>query len=354
MGTRLSALAAIAHLGAGRLALLATLFVALSGAVPYVIYNELDGQWPVLDRRLLSWPVVVASLSLLVLYYCTDGLRLFYTLKALGYLIPIRHLSRLVFINILFSNITPMATGGGFAQIWYLRREGVHLGAATAATTLRTLLASVLIFIPTPFLMLSMEPLQASVLTCHSWGFYLALLALLYLTFFVLVLLRMRWIMAAAVGTVSLMYRYGLIGHARLHHWRFGLRREMVRFSHAIRAYLRGPRRDILLSVFFTVLFLLALFSFPALLLWGLGYRIDYLTVISLLVITTFIMYFAPTPGAAGIAEGVFSLLFARFVEGGDLLLIVVAWRFLTIHLGMLIGIPVTLHAVAQRAIPHA
>jgi len=342
-------LAQIAGQGARRIVVFAILFLALSAAVPFAIYHELGGQWPALDGRLFSPLAIAACLALLVVYFVADGLRLYYAVRALGYHVPAAHMARLVFINFLISNITPMATGGGFAQIGYLRGQGVHLGAATAATTLRTLLASLLIFIPTPFLMWFMSPLQDSAVASR-WGFYLGLLAALYVGFFALALTRPRWMMASGVGLLKFLNRAGVIGERRLRRWRFGLRREMVRFGAALRAYLKGPRRYVMLSVLFTVLFLLTLFSFPAVLLWALGYHIDYLAVIGLMVVTTFVMYFAPTPGAAGIAEGVFAMFFAGLVQADHLLLMVVAWRALTIYLGMLIGVPITLHALAGGA----
>ncbi len=93
----------------------------------------------------------------------------------------------------------------------------------------------------------------------------------------------------------------------------------------------------------FTAVFLLSLFSFPALLIHGLGYEVDYLTTLGLLVVTTFIMYFSPpTPpgGASGISEGVFGSFFRDILSGGNhLVLVTIAWRFLTIYLGMIIGL---------------
>ncbi len=123
----------------------------------------------------------------------------------------------------------------------------------------------------------------------------------------------------------------------------------MLRFAAALGASFEGPRRDLALSLLFTLLFLLSLFSFPALLFWLLGYSVDYLSVVGLMVVTTFAMYFAPTPGAAGMAEGVFALLFAGVAPAADLLLVLIAWRVLTIYLGMLIGVPVTLRLLLKR-----
>jgi glycosyltransferase 2 family protein len=53
----------------------------------------------------------------------------------------------------------------------------------------------------------------------------------------------------------------------------------------------------------------------------------------------TFFMYFTPTPGAAGIAEGAYGLLFAQLIQEKDILLLTLSWRFLTIYVGLAIGI---------------
>lgn len=338
----------IAGLDGMRLLMFAGLFVALSTAVPYVIYRELGGHWPGLDARLLSPRAIAACLALLAIYFIADGFRLYYTLRALGHRVSVLTMTRLVFINFLFSNITPLATGGGFAQIWYLRRQGIHLGTATAATTLRTLLASFLIFTPVPLLIGFMEPFHDSSIG-DDWLLYLAVFASLYVSSFMLVLAGTRWLWVMLAGALGTLHRAGLIGYDRLRRWRFGVRRELLRFRYAIQAYFKGPPKYIALSVLFTLLFLASLFSFPALLLWLLDYRIDYFTVIGLMLVTTFVMYFSPTPGASGIAEGVFVAVFSGAVATADLLVLVIVWRALTIYLGMVIGVPVTLHVLAGK-----
>jgi hypothetical protein len=55
------------------------------------------------------------------------------------------------------------------------------------------------------------------------------------------------------------------------------------------------------------------------------------LTVLAFQVVVTFFMYFAPTPGATGVAEGGYGLLFAQLVQRQDIALLTLTWRFLTI-----------------------
>ena len=74
-----------------------------------------------------------------------------------------------------------------------------------------------------------------------------------------------------------------------------------------------------------------------------LGLEPDWLTVIGTLSVVTFLMYFAPTPGGAGFSELAFAGLMAGQVGEGQLLLVIFAWRLLTIYLGMAIGAVVSL-----------
>jgi uncharacterized protein (TIRG00374 family) len=329
------------------------IFVALSGGVPFLIYQKVGARNFSMNPGLFSMPLLAGILALLLLYFTTDALRLYYVLRALGQNLGLRDLGKLTFINILFSNITPLATGGGFAQIWYLCRHGIPLGVATAATTLRTLVAMALIFIPVPFLVLKLPFFQGSK-TLTGSGLLLGFFAAAYLVLFSLMLFRLKWFLwfFDILGKIFVQTR--LVKAEVLASWRKKIFREAVHFSRCIKIYLRGRRGDVLLSVACTVIFLISLFSFPALLLWGAGYSANYFMVTGMLVVSTCIMYFAPSPGGAGFAEGVFGVFFASLVVSSDLVGIIVMWRFLTIYLGMLIGIPVTLHELFGRGTENA
>jgi hypothetical protein len=170
-------------------------------------------------------------------------------------------------------------------------------------------------------------------------GPVLAVLILLYLGFFMVVLFRTRWLIGPLSGFLRFLRRLHLLSAARHRRWQFKARREMLRFSVSFGDYLKGPKLFVGLSVLFTLVFLLSLFSFPALLIWALDYDVDYLVSLGLMVVTTFVMYFSPTPGASGISEGVFGSFFRDSLSSGHLLLVTIAWRFITIYIGMLIGL---------------
>lgn len=343
-----ASLRAILSTGPVRLAVFASVFIVLSIAAPLIILFQLDPDQRSTASSLVTAPFALLCALMLLVYFATDGLRLHHTLRALGHSLPGSNMSKLVFINILFSNLTPMATGGGLAQIWYLRRHGVHYGTAAAATSVRTVLAMLLIFIPAPIAFALIDPTPERI--ASDWGpFVLGGAAALYLIGTGLMLARPMWLTHLVASLLSVLTKHDVVSAARSQRWIFRLRRETLRFSRGIRCYLAGSKLDVLLSIAYTAGFLLTLFSFPALITSALGYDPGYWLTVGLMTITTLIAYVAPTPGASGVAEGAFALLFASRLGATDLVVAVVLWRFLTIYLGMLIGALIVAYEVMRR-----
>ena len=79
-------------------------------------------------------------LLLVLLYIFTDSLRLYYIMRVMGGSIPYFYIVKLSCINIFVSNITPMATGGGFMQIYLLHKKGLSVALATAITSLQDII----------------------------------------------------------------------------------------------------------------------------------------------------------------------------------------------------------------------
>jgi len=321
-----------------RLIAFGLLFVVLTVAGVAVVYELFAQRSFQFDMRLLQPKTVLAVLALLLVYHASDGLRLHYTLRALGYRLPAGTMARLVFINLFFSNITPLATGGGIAQVWYIQRQGVPVGPATAATTIRTVLAVAFIFSLAPLMLLFLDVLQDRQVLDGA-RLPLALFVTTYLDFFAVVLLRTRWLVGPLSTVLAGLRRLHMLSATRHRRWQFKARRELLRFARSFGTYLTGRPLHVVLSVTFTAVFLLSLFSFPALLIHALDYDVGYTAILGLMVVTTFIMYFAPTPGGSGVSEGVFGTLFSSLLGSAHLVLVVVLWRFLTIYLGMLVGL---------------
>lgn len=330
-----------------RLWLFVALFALLSLGIPWLLARELD-------LGGLTWPhawsqpsFLLSCLLMLLFYFLLDAARLYFTLRALGSRVKALQLLPLVFLNFLVSGITPLATGGGVAQVWYLQRQGVRIGVATAATTLRSVQAMLVIFIAAPIIFA-----RADWITLNDVGRSLLVavagVTLAYAALMLIAVWRGRWIAQLLDSGWQGLALITPGSSERWHRARYHTRRETLRFSRSVRQCLAGHPLMIALAIFSSVFFLVVLFAFPAVLFHGLGYSISLSAVMERITIVTYLLYFAPTPGGAGVAEGLFGWLFSGMIEAHDLLLGLVAWRFLTVQLGMLLGIPVVLWLVRR------
>jgi len=317
---------------------LTLLFFLLSFLTIYVVHNKLSGGGMNFRPALLSPRTLVSTAFLLCLYFLADGLRLYHVIRAMGYRVRFKYIMKLVFINIFVSNITPLATGGGVVQVYFLHREGVPVGEATAATTIRTMLAAVILFTLTPIIIFA-EPRLFHLFTRGRIILYILLFCVLYLTVFFTLLFRTKRIKSGIYRFMFFLNRTGVLTRRRFRRWFLRLSKEFSLFTDGFRRFVGGRPVNVALAFAFTLLFLLVLFSFSIVLMRGMGYDVRPVTILAFQVVVTFFMYFAPTPGAAGVAEGGYGLLFARLVHKGDLTLLTLLWRFLTIYIGVFIGL---------------
>ena len=84
---------------------------------------------------------------------------------------------------------------------------------------------------------------------------------------------------------------------------------------------------------------LLCIYAVVPCLLLGLGVvDADWYTIMGRMIFLNMLLYFSPTPGGSGIAEGGFVLLFAGTVPSGTVGIVAVCWRLIAEYLPFLIG----------------
>jgi len=327
---------------------LAALFFSLSFTTLYFIHHYFaDGQLRI-PSSLLSTGVIGSLSILLALYFLADGLRLYCVIRAMGFRIAFAFIIKLVFVNIFVSNVTPFATGGGVVQVYFMKQKGMSAGEATAATTIRTILAALILFTLTPVIIWA-EPDQFRMVIHRNLLYGITGVSCVYLVVFWIVLYRIRIVKHWMFRCLYLLNATRIVSKQRFRTWFLKVSWELDLFSNGFKRYFRNSPGWAALSVLFTAFFLLLLFSFSVVLIRALGYQTSVLTVLAIQVVVTFFMYFAPTPGATGVAEGGYGLLFAQLVQKHDIALLTLSWRFLTIYIGVLIGILIIYWEMFQR-----
>ena len=92
-------------------------------------------------------------------------------------------------------------------------------------------------------------------------------------------------------------------------------------------------------AVALSVLHLLCMFSILPVLMRSVNLPFNYLQTLAIQAIFMFLLYFIPTPGASGVAEGGGAFLFATLMPANMAGIMSFAWRFFTEYISIFMGV---------------
>ena len=236
------------------------------------------------------------------------------------------------------SAITPMQSGGGPFQIYLLYRNGVSVGKSVAITLVRTLQVLFLLALVVPFSLLA-EPEFFSK-HCILRYFVVYVIIFIGITAFLLVVsvLRPQWIKRWSNGFLVRMKRIGVLKPKRLLRAARWINREIDSYSINIRLFFSTGKKWCLVSVLIAVAHLWVYLSIMPCLIWAVGFDVQYMQCMLAESLLLFLLYFVPTPGGSGAAEGGAAAVFALFVPWNLAGVMAVAWRLLSEYTGVALG----------------
>ncbi|MBP3780293.1 MAG: flippase-like domain-containing protein [Selenomonas sp.] len=302
------------------------LVVIISGVV---IYTTVDINTLHNLNRFQPWSIGLAVFAV-ALGMFFDGSRLMHMVKISNEKITLYQAVQVVFGNYFLALLTPGATGGAVAQLMFLRHAGVPTGKATVLVIVRTLLSIFFLVLCMPFIFMHDNGIVPGVSNTA--------LMMITITAFVV-------IVAIVIGARRGFLDYFVIRFTR--RMKNQRRRKVIAFYRdtkcAINLLLRSPWKMLLVFVE-SGLNLLCIYAIVPCLLLGLGVMdADWYTVMGRMIFLNMLLYFTPTPGGSGIAEGGFVLLFSETVPAGTVGIVAVCWRLIAEYIPFLIGFYYTL-----------
>lgn len=304
------------------------LILLVGGISSVVIYFTVDIHTLRHLNSFQPWSLV-AALALLIIGLYFDGTRLMHLVSISGEKIRLVEAVQVVFGNYFLALLTPGAAGGAVAQVMFLRRAGVPTGKATVLVVVRTLLS---IF----FLLLSLPVVfyfDPSIMP----GFSDRLLASASAAI-VASILGITWLFRTSLPNYLLVVLTKKLSH--------DYRRHIFVIYRDVRGavFMLSSAPVSIFKVFVeSALSLLALYSVVPILFMGMGVTVNLSQVIGRMILLNILLYFAPTPGGSGIAEGGFVFLFSSFLPSGTVGIAAVAWRIIVEYLPFVIGLYFTI-----------
>ncbi len=305
-----------------RLAFIVSLVLLISGLV---IYFTVD------INTLASLNVfrpmgIILALGSISIGLLLDGTRLMHILSVSGERVSLREAMQVVFGNYFLALLTPGATGGAVAQMLFLRKFGVPTGKATVVILGKTLMTIAFLLLTTPFIFLYdskiIPVLSDNALVFTALAALLSLIAIWYGV-------KYHVVARLVVKTArSLPVHRG--------------RQLLVLFrdvKEATRLLKKSPFMMILVCIE-SGISLFFLYAILPCLMYGLGVvDADWVMIMGRMFFLNMLLYFTPTPGGSGVAEGGFVLLFKNLVPAGTVGILAVAWRIISEYLPFLIGL---------------
>ena len=297
------------------------LVVLISAAV---IYTTVDIHTLHHLTRFHSWSLLLALFAVgLGMFF--DGSRLMHLVQISNEKLSLYQAVQVIFGNYFLALLTPGATGGAVAQVMFLRHAGVPTGKAAVLVIVRTLLSIFFLALCMPFIFLH----DAGIVPGVSNDVLMGVTLTAFLGIILLIVGARRGYLDYIVIWVARRMR------EKRRHQLFALYRDT---KSAISLLIGAPRQMFLVFIE-SGLNLLCIYAIVPCLLLGLGVTdADWYTIMGRMIFLNMLLYFSPTPGGSGIAEGGFVYLFTASVPAGTVGILAVCWRLIAEYIPFLIG----------------
>lgn len=284
----------------------------------------------------LSYTVIL--IPLIGIDYLVGGMR--YRILFSGKILPrvsLWNCMRSNWANIFLGTVTPFQTGGGVAQLYILWRCGVKISEGILTSLINFAATLIFFFIATiTSLLLLPSHLFGSDFTPILKAGYSVLLVV-FIT--VLVLLFSP---RTAIIIIRNLFRLIPIHKKKFYDIRDRLLNQIESGSHhfqdAFKEILRFKKGSLAVVIILTNALFFNKFLIGFFITCLLGEKVPFAIFIGLQIIQLFLIYFAPTPGASGLAELSSTWLIAYIIPAGVILIYTIMWRFFTTILGAIFG----------------
>ncbi len=228
--------------------------------------------------------------------------------------------------------VTPFQTGGLPVQLYIFKRDGIPWGRGTLIILLRGIFFAIMMISLLPFF-LPILAKELNVTSVRNLSIYSGAIYLFILILFVFILTKpdiiKRFIYRITIQrgkrTKATRWTYRIfkeIKEMKEGFWRFSVKKKWHSAASFILTYITY------IPYFFIAPFLLR----------GLGIEVPFVKAAFLQLVVILFTFFSPTPGATGISEGGFALLFSPIVAKHILGVFTILWRFFTFYLTAIIG----------------
>ncbi len=290
--------------------------------------------WQAIQAMQFRYLLLALGIFALMTYF--DILRLQVLTSGLGTHLSLGYSLKTILAYYFLSAITPAVTGGEPLMVYMLSEKGVGVGKGTSIVVIRGILLIFFIAIGGPIIIYSNSELL------HNTGLRVMFGGV-------------AWFLAVAI----IFLLYALYNPGRGEYFIEKILHFLEKFpyfkkhspdlvkkidgwieelSFSLKFFIREKKNRLFWATVWTIMFMLCNYSLAYVILKGLNFDMSVWQVFMIQIVLYFFLYFSPTPGGSGIAEGGFYMLFSPLIPTHILGILIILWRFFTTYLGVILG----------------
>lgn len=288
----------------------------------------------------MSGVYLFGAVFLAVFFVAGEGCMIWYLLRGIGEWTTLRRCVSYSFIGFFFSGITPSATGGQPMQLYYMKRDGNSLSAASVVLmTVAVIYKLVLVLTGLGILLFWGAPLKKYLQAYYGLYFLGLFLNVVLVVILLMVMFSQRTIRTCFYRIENIM--------VRIHLWRQSEARQekveqfLAGYQQTV-AFLKSHKRMIVMTIAGTFLQRFSVFVMTYVVYRGLGLSgVAVLDIVLVQAAVYIAVDMLPIPGAQGITEAMYRCVFQNIFVGNYLVVSVCITRGVSFYLMLLVGLAV-------------
>ena len=282
--------------------------------------------------------LLFCAAGLVILGWILDAFKFMTLSRAAGEKLSFRSTLAVVWINYIGCAITPMQSGGGPFQIYLLYKDGVSIGKSVAITLVRTLQILFLLALVVPFSLLADPEIIKKYVYMRWYVCYVVIFIILCAFLLIVSVIRPQWMKHWVNAVLVWIKRMGILKSRYLLNAVRWVSREIDAYNTNIKLFSSTGKWWLLLSAVLAIIHLIVYMSIMPCLIKAAGFNVNYIQCLLAESLLLFMLYFVPTPGASGAAEGGAVAVFGLFVPWSVAGVMAVTWRLLSEYTGSALG----------------
>ncbi|MEW5803258.1 MAG: flippase-like domain-containing protein [bacterium] len=279
---------------------------------------------------------MILALILGALSISIDSLVLLIICRAAGTKIKFFYSVETILFYMFLSSVTPTVTGGEALMVYQLTQKGMPLGKATSVILLRGMLIISIIAIAAPVIVYFHGDLIQNIILKNLFR-YIAVFLFLIVMFLVYTMLNplkgeeVIHKVCLWVERWKPFAKYAERLEKKLNIW-------IDDFSSCLKEFFKSKKKILLAGSMLSTVALSANYLIAYVIMKGLNHPVPVLRVLMVQFVLYFLLYFTPTPGGTGVAEGGCYAMFAASIPNHLLGIFVILWRVFTVYLWVILG----------------